>query len=427
MSELLGKGHPSHGARPAMQDALPSRLGIVAHEMEGDATGVGRYLEGLLSGLAQTTAPLTYVLFFKGRAFEHPLWTRATAAQATSEDRSSGGPRFEAVFDDRPQWHPVLWEQLRLPWLLRRRRLKALFSPAYSLPAAIDVPSLVTLHDLSFEHLPSEFGFKERWRRRLLARRAASKATRVLADSRVIARDIETTYDVSPGKIGVVPLAVGRRFTAPPRELVPEGSDGGRQDAADARARRQLGIEGPYLLFLGSLLPRRRVDLVIAAFQHLAARYPDLQLVLSGHNALPRPQDLDDWIAESGVAARIQHLGYVPEEALLPLYRGARLTYYLSTYEGFGLPPMESLALGVPAVVSHGLALDDLWPDYPLRLERWTVDDLARISERGLSLGAARHVLAQEGQERMARFTWRHGAETFLEQVAIAMTEGAPR
>ncbi len=399
-----------------MQGSLPARLGIVAHEMEGDATGVGRYLEGLLSGLAQTSASVTYLLFFKGRAFEHPLWTRAAAARAAHDDASSRGPRFEAIFDDRPQWHPVIWEQLRLPWLLRRQDLQALFSPAYSLPPAVNSPSLVTLHDLSFEHLPAEFGFKERWRRRLLARRAVAKATRVLADSRVIARDIESTYDLRPGKIGVVPLAVGRRFTAAAEETA-----SARREAADVQARHRLGIDGPYLLFLGSLLPRRRVDLVIAAFQRLAPRYPDLRLVLSGHNALPRPQDLDAWIRRSGLSSRIQHLGYVPEEALLPLYRGARLTYYLSTYEGFGLPPMESLALGVPAVVSHGLALDDLWPDYPLRLERWTVDDLTRISERGLTLGPARQVLAEEGMERMARLTWRHGAESFLQQVEIAM------
>ena len=398
-----------------MHRPLPQRLGIVAHEMEGDATGVGRYLEGLLSGLAQTSAAVTYVLFFQGQAFDHPLWTRAAVTV-------SSGPRFEAVFDQRPQWHPVLWEQLRLPWLLRRHDLEAVFSPAYSLPPGLGVPSLVTLHDLSFEHLPGEFGFKERWRRRLLARRAASKATRVLADSDVIARDIASTYDVRSDKIGVVPLAVGGRFTAaaervPSPELL----------AADETARHRLGLHGPYLLFLGSLLPRRRVDMVISAFQRLASRYPDLQLVLSGHNVLPQPQDLELWIQQSGVGSRILHLGYVPEEDLLPLYRGARLTYYLSTYEGFGLPPMESLALGVPAVVSHGLALDDLWPDYPLRLERLTVDSLVRMSERGLSLGPARRILAQEGIERMARFTWRHGAETFLQQVSLAMAEADRR
>lgn len=397
-----------------MDGALPQRLGIVAYEMEGAPTGVGRYLEGLLSGLAQSRAAITYVLFFRGRAFQHPLWSRAQAVDQHL-DATAHGPRFEAVFDDRPTMHPILWEQLRLPWVLRRHRLDALFSPSYSLPPGLRMPTLVTLHDLSFEHLPEEFGFKEGWRRRFLARRAARRASRVLADTGEIRRDLLKTYGLDAAKVGVVPLAVGRRFMMAPK------ADDPSITARDAEVRRRLGITSPYLLFLGSQLPRRRVDLVIAAFRQLTERQPDLQLVLSGHNALPRPTALDEWIDASGVAARITHLGYVADDALLPLYRGARLTYYLSTYEGYGLPPLESLALGVPSVVSGGLALDDLWPDYPLRIERFTVDEVVRVSSRGLQLASARDELAAEGIERLGRLTWEHCADLFLRQLTTAM------
>lgn len=397
-----------------MQRTLPKCLGIVAYEMEGFPTGVGRYLEGLLSGLAQTQESVTYRLFFRGAEFDHPLWTRSPSGPGVS------GPRFEAVFDGRPASHPILWEQLRLPRLLRQHGVEALFSPCYSLPQGPPVPSLVTLHDLSFEHLRAEFGFVEGWRRRFLARRAAQRATRVLTDTRAMSRDVQRTYGTDPGKMGVVPLAVGRRFVQAP----PAGDP--KVASSDEVVLRGLNLEGPYVLFLGSLLPRRRVDLLIEAFRQLAPRHPDLRLVLSGHNALPNTGDLDGWIRQSGLEGRVVQLGYVPEEALLPLYRGAVLTYYISTYEGYGIPPLESLALGVPVVVSSGLALDDLWPDYPLRLDRLTAEDLRQLSQRGLQLSPyAKQELVLEGRKLMARLTWQHCAETFLDQVSLAMTRQA--
>lgn len=87
----------------------PPQTAVVAYEMEGRPTGVGRYLEGLLTGLAQLGKGGHFTLFFKGEPFSHPLW-------------EEHGDRFEPRFDGRPHAHPILWEQLRLPKLLRRER-----------------------------------------------------------------------------------------------------------------------------------------------------------------------------------------------------------------------------------------------------------------------------------------------------------------
>lgn len=368
------------------------KIGVVAYEMEGARTGVGRYLEGLLTGLAKCGGEHRWHLFFKGDPFAHPLWDE--------------GDRFVPVFDGRPDARPILWEQTRLPRRLRRAGLDFLFSPAYSLPRGFRGPSMLVVHDLSFERLPEEFDLKERWRRRLLARRSVRRASRVLADTGAVARELAATYELPAEKIGVVPLGVDPGVLGDP--------------SADARHLALASVERPYLLYLGSVLARRRVDLVIGAFARQAARRPELRLVLAGGNRLRQPRDLERWIAESGHGGRVRQVGYVAEEALGALYRNAELTYYLSEYEGYGLPPLESLAAGTPVVVGPGLALDDLWPDYPYRTPRLELDAVADVTRRALDDVDARRRIGDEGRERMARLTWRRSAELFLEEVERA-------
>ncbi len=374
------------------------RIAVVAYEMEGTATGVGRYLEGLLGGLAELRRDDTWRLFFKGDPFAHPLWSAPPA----------GGPRFVPVFDRRPRARPILWEQLRLPRLLRRAAADLVFSPGYSLPPRLTVPAVVTLHDLSFEHLPEEFPWKERRRRRLLARRAVRRAHRVLADTGEIARDLQRTYGLEPGKIGVVPLGVdSRRFSA--------GEEG------DLACLEDLGVRPPYLLYLGSILPRRQLRQVIAAFAAAAPEHPQLRLVVAGPNRLPRPRDLDGWITGSGCGERVVRLEYAPEAALAALYRQATLSFYLSSYEGFGLPPLESLAAATPAVVSAGLALDDVWPDYPYRCASLERGDVTAVVQVALADDDARRAAGREGARRVAGLTWRRAAELLLREIERAV------
>ena len=376
------------------------KVAVVAYEMEGAKTGVGRYLEGLLSGIARCLHDWHWKLYFKGDPFPHPLW---------SHSNGDSKPQFEAFFDRRPKARPIPWEQLRLPWLLRRDRPDIVFSPAYSLPPATGAPGLVTVHDLSFELLGDEFPRRERWRRRLLARQAVKRARRVLTETEEIARDLMRVYGVSYDKIGIVPLGLDAKFFADPKAT---------DDATDSDADLEpYGIQRPYLLHLGSILERRHLDLLVAAFATVAPDHPELSLVIAGRNRLRNREDLDRWIEASGVASRIHHVGYVREEDLVLLYRRATLSYYLSSYEGYGLPPLESLAAGTPAIVSRGLALDELWPDYPYRVLTLDRQAVARMTRAALGDDDERHRIAREGADRMSRLDWTRAAELFLDEI----------
>ena len=372
------------------------RIAVVAYEMEGERTGVGRYLEGLLCGLAQCSDDATWLLFYKGDPFDHPLWSGA----------ASSDHRFEPVFDGRADARPIVWEQVRLPALLRRARPDLIFSPAYSLPPAAGAPGIVTVHDLSFELLGGEFPRRERWRRRFLARRAVRRARRVLTDREEIARDLMRTYKVAYEKISVVPLGIDERFFA-----------AGGAAPVDGDGLASSGVRRPYLLYLGSILERRHVEIVIAAFTAVAEQHPDLSLVLAGRNRLRRRDDLRRWIADSPARDRIVQIGYVREDDLLPLYRQATLSYYLSTYEGYGLPPLESLAAGTAAIVSRGLALDELWPDYPYRVLTLDAAAVTRMTRTALDDVEQRRRVARTAVERMGELDWRRAAERFLDAI----------
>ena len=363
------------------------RVGVIAYELEGTRSGVGRYLEGLLQGAAELGDDrYRWHLFMKGDRFDDPLFNR---------------PGLDVSFDGRPGARPIAWEQIRLPGLLRRIGVDAVFSPGYSLPGFVGVPQIVTLHDLSFEHLREEFRWREGLRRRLLARQAARRATRVLVDTEAMAKDLQRTYRLEPTKIGVVPLAVDRRFFD--------------RAKPDTDKLHELGVKTPYTVFLGSILPRRHVDRLIDAFARVAPT--DMQLVIAGRDRLPATGQLASWIEASPARDRILRLDYVPEHALVQLYAGAEASVYLSSYEGYGLPPLESLAAGTVTLASPGMALDDLVPDYPFRTSP-EADQVADAFDRLLN-AADRSQVVDEARKKLAELSWQACAKRWLDELDI--------
>ena len=356
---------------------FPMRAAVIAAEMEGRPTGVGRYLEGLLGGLASWDHGIEWHLFFQGAPWQGQPVGEGIVLHF-SEDR--GGR--------------VMWEQVRLARELSRHDLDILFAPAYTLPFGVRLPSVVTIHDLSFELLPGDFSRRERWRRRLLARRAARVADRVLADTGFMVEELGSRYAVSRDRLGLVPLGIDRdRVTAGPA-------------AGDAELLAGLGVRPPYLLWVGTVFDRRLPQVVLEAFAALRRGRPELQLVIGGANRMRRPELFDRWVERLELDDAVLRLGWVEENCLAPLYRGAELGFYLSRHEGFGIPPLECLACGTPVVVSAGLALDDAWPEYPLRCPGVTSKEIVAKTETVLSDPEERSRIIDEASAVLSVFDW---------------------
>jgi glycosyltransferase involved in cell wall biosynthesis len=353
------------------------RVGVVAAEMEGPSTGVGRYLQGLFTGLGSWQHGIEWHLFFQGA----PNGREPEIEGCVLHHSNHRGSR-------------VAWELLWLPPQLGRHRLDVVFSPAYTIPFGVRIPRVVSIHDLSFELLPEEFGFRERWRRRVLARRAARVAERVLTDTVGMAELVSRSYGVPAERMAVVPLGVDRaRFGS-----LPEHGDRDRLE--------DLNVRAPYVLWLGTVLERRQPREVLEAVAAVRSRGHELQLVIAGSNRMRSPHRLAGWIRDLGLEACTRQLGWIGEEYLAPLYRGAAAAVYVSRHEGFGLPPLECLACGTPVVVAPGLALDTAWPDYPYRCEDTTAAAIEATLVRLVASGGWSSDQAAAAQRVVDHFNW---------------------
>ena len=370
------------------------KVAVIAAEMEGRTTGVGRYLEGLLKGLEGWDHGVEWHLFFQG-------------------DPSTSLHIPEGPFHEHFSSHHgsrVLWEQMLVTRELAAVAPDLVFGPAYTLPFGLRAPSVVTIHDLSFEVLPEEFGVRERWRRRLLARRAARVARRVITDTEFIRSQVGHRYGVVGDRIAVVPLGVD--------------SEGFSTDEVgdDRQVLNGLGVCSPYVLVPGTVLERRMPQRVLEAFAVVKRGFPELELVFAGSNRMRRPTDLERWIREVGLDGGVRQLGWVDESALAPLYRGAELGLYVSSYEGYGLPPLECLACGTPVVVGPGLGLDDAWPDYPYRTPELDTESIAGLMAAILGNPDRTARVMEEAKPVLSNLDWERSSRLFLAELERALS-----
>jgi len=370
------------------------KVAVIAAEMEGRATGVGRYLEGLLQGLELWDHGVEWHLFFQGDP-------------APSLPRTDGPIN---VHHSRHHGSRVLWEQVLVTREIEAVEPDVVFGPAYTLPFGLRVPSVVTLHDLSFEVLPEEFGARERWRRRILARRAARVAHEVLAVSGHMGGLLRARFGLADGRVAVVPHGVDTdKFSSAP-------------DPADDLLLAELEVKPPYLLWAGTVLERRLPLQVLGAFAAVRRDNPKLELVIAGANRMRRPEKLDVWIKQLGLEHAVRRLGWVEETVLAPLYRGAELGVYVSRHEGYGLPPMECLACGTPVVVSAGLGLDDAWPDYLFRVSELDEESIAGVMTQILGDADRTAQIMVEANSVIAGCDWEQSSRRLVAELRRALS-----
>jgi len=271
------------------------------------------------------------------------------------------------------------------------------------LPAAIPPPGpgqrlVVTVHDLAFRSYPRLFPRSWRMLYRLGTRRAARRADAIIVPSRSTARDLVRFDRADPGRIHVVPLAA----SLPETEVDPDD------------VLKRLKVPKPYVLFVGTLEPRKNCVRLVRAYRRSVARagLPHA-LVLAGPLGWGT-QGLHRELALQG-PGEIHLTGGVGGAELDALYRGADIFVYPSLYEGFGLPPLEAMARGVPTIASATSSLPEVTGDAALAVDPGSVLHLADAIERLLTDRVERERLAAAGRERAAAFTWGRTARMTLD------------
>jgi glycosyltransferase involved in cell wall biosynthesis len=388
---------PADSARPAEPDARPT-VAVDLRALVPEATGIGVYTREMLRALA-ARGGFSYL----GLAHREP---RGAAGLAEA------GVRLE----HQPAPLGVLWQQLRLPRRLADRSegrgADLLWSPLQTLPVRCPVPAVVTVHDLTVLLMPDAHRAKVRFSQVPFLERSLEAARRVVAVSEATARDLRFHFPQAfrdPAKLRVIHHGVSPLF----RPAEPEERDA---------IRRELGCPRGYLLYAGTLEPRKNVEGVLEAWLALRQADPTAPpLVLAGgygwrSKPLVRKIERLRRRDEAGATQDLKVLGRVPDETLARLYRAATVFVYPSFYEGFGMPVAEAMASGAPVVTSDRSSLPEVTGEAALH---------TRPEDPGHIGGAIRHLLenpglaaelAERGVERAQTFRWEKAAEQ-MEQV----------
>jgi len=371
-------------------------IAIDAHSVGTGLAGNETYATNLVEALAEVDPENLYTVYV----------TRKEA-----ERRFEG--RWPNVRVQRTLPHTPL---LRVPFTLSaelRRRPVDILHVQYTAPPLAPCPVVATIHDLSFEHLPETFKRRSWMQLRLTVRRTARRASHVIAPSEFTRRDLIDTYRLDPSRVTAIPLAASEQF----RPV---------EDAREIeRVRRLYGIEGEYVLAVGSIQPRKNLVRLVRAYSLLRrerGRSNLPKLVLVGKRAWLYGETLRA-IEEEGVGDRVVLTGHVSEGDLPALYSGALCFAYPSYFEGFGLPPLEAMRCGTPTLVGDSASLPEVVGDAALTADPFDTGALARALTRLVDDDALRAELRARGLRRASAFDWRDTARMTL-QVYRKIQEG---
>jgi len=270
-----------------------------------------------------------------------------------AEELIAGGDEIELLANTRRLERPVpgarevgvrvkgrpIWREAFLPLWLARARPDVLWAPESVLPRFSPVPTVVTIHDLAALRFP---GVKPQHHVRSFeteVARSVRRATRTIAVSATTAADVERYYGVGPERVRVVHNGVDEVFFAP-----------GDREAARAAVAARWEVSEPFVLHVGSLEPRKGVEVLVEAAALAAGEGAGWRLVLAGSSGFGSEQ-----VEAAARASGACHLlGPVSEEELLDLMRAAGAFAAPALYEGFGIAPLEAMACGTPAVIAAG-------------------------------------------------------------------------
>ena len=311
---------------------------------------------------------------------------------------------------------PRLWTHLRLAWELKRRSPDVLFVPAHVMPLVCPVPAAVTVHDLGYLHYPAAHRPFDRWYLDWTTRRHARRAAHLIADSQATRADLIRYYRADPARITVV---------YPGRDESLAKVD----DPAAIRAvKARYGVGGDYLLYLGTLQPRKNLVRLVEAFSNIKCQMsnvkytapspqpptPNLQLVLAGHKGWLYA-DLFARVEALGLSDRVVFTGYVADDDKAALLSGALAFVYPSLYEGFGLPALEAMACGTPVLTSNVSSLPEVAGDAALLVNPLDTDAIADGMARLIADAGLRRSLIEKGYARVLKFSWADAARQVLQ------------
>jgi len=384
------------------------RIAIDGIPLAEPKTGIGHYTFELARGLAALAPEDDFEL-----VAHVPIQTALDAAFDADSPLPANLRAVHAPVNNLSK----RWWTIGLPLYVQRRGVALFHGTNYKVPLWNRCRTIVTIHDLSLL-LHSHTHEEELVRRaRLRLPATARMASKIITDSESVKREICEHLRIRPEKIAVVPLAPRRAFR-------PVAA------AEAASARRRLGVEDDFLLFVGTVEPRKNLLTLVRALDELTRRTSLMrpQLVIAGKKGW-LTEELYALVEQSGLSARILFTGYISDEDLAALYSSCRVCVYPSLYEGFGLPPLEAMSCGAPVITSRIPVIMETVGDAARLVEPTDVRELADCIHGLWESEAERRRLSAEGIAHASRFTWERTARLTLDvyDEVLQRAAGVPR
>ena len=369
-----------------------ARVGLNALVLRTDASyrnaGPSRYTTNLVEAVFAQRSDHEFTLFLNEQVRRLPFTpARSIRVLRTRAPTSRTGIR-------------VLWEHLAAPWHIGAARLEVVHSMLNVVPLAAPTRHVVTVHDLSFMRTPGAHPTHRRWYLTAATWLSAHRARAVLADSHATKQDIVELLGVDADRVHVVYPGREAAFHTKPADEV-------------LLFRRKNKLDRPFVLFVGTLEPRKNVDVLVKAFGVLAGDGFQGDLVLAGGSGWAT-EAIDRALEESPVRGRIHRIGYVKQEDLPYWYCAADLVVYPSSYEGFGIPVLEAMASGTPVITSNRSSLPEVAGDAALTVDPHDIRQLASAMSAVLASPERCADMRARGLAQARKFEWTVAAERCL-------------
>ena len=361
-------------------------IGIDGNEANiENKVGIGEYAFELISQfykIASSRKDLKFKIYLKtGPRMEMPVPTENWQYQIV-------GPR-------------KFWTQIGLPLklLTESRKPDVFFSPSHYAPRFSPMPTAISIMDLSYIHFPELFTKHDLYQLVNWTKYSAKNAREIFTISNFSRDDIIKTYKKKPEDVETTYLGIKPALSGNDKVLSME------------EMHKKFGITKPYLLFVGTLQPRKNVAKLIEAFSQLKNK--EIELVIVGKKG---------WLWEEifaapekfGVMERVKFLDFVENEDLPSLYKNALCFVLPSLYEGFGLPVLEAMKFGCPTVISDTSSLPEVGGDAALYFDPQSVDDIAQKIEKVISDEKLREEMVKKGYNQIKKFSWEKTAKETL-------------
>ena len=352
-------------------------------------TGIGRYIHNTLRELLLIDKKNDYELLIR------------------PEDRAGlklSAPNLELVDAD-AKWFGAK-EQTALINIINTRKPDLVHFTNFNFPVAYKGKFVITIHDLTllhFKNLRSSVAermyylLKEQIMRNVVLKQGIGRARAVLVPTEYVKEDVVKTFRVRRNKVVTTHEAVGKDF-APPRFNLPKA-----------------GINKPFLLYIGNAYPHKNLERMIMAFGRLITKYMlDYQLVIAGkkdsfHNALEQA------VVEAKLQDRVVFTGYVTDAQLASLYNSASLYVFPSLSEGFGLPPLEAMAHGLPVASSKATCLPEVLGDAAVYFDPKSIASMSRVMLSVLTDPKLSSKLTKLGYRQVKKYSWKKTAQETLD------------